>query len=68
MGEVKPYQDRVIAERTELTEKVERLEEFTLRTEFYKMPPRERDLLVAQSYIMKAYIVVLTLRIAEFYE
>ena len=63
-----PYQQRVIAERDELSGKLAKLTEFINSDRFTEIVPdeRERDRLILQKSIMTAYLDVLNYRIDAF--
>ena len=63
-----PYQQRVIAERDELSGKLAKLTEFINSDCFTEIVPdeRERDRLILQKSIMTAYLDLLNYRIDAF--
>lgn len=60
------YQERVLTEQTELTEKLVKLRQFIATEEFASVPTDERNLLLGQSSHMAAYSDILAQRIAKF--
>ena len=60
------WQDRVIAEKVDLDEKVGKLIEFIDSAAFAETSPYEQNLLVRQKEIMQDYSRVLDQRIATF--
>jgi hypothetical protein len=66
-GEVmQPHQQRVVDEKTELDEKLTKLNAFFSNSVFEKLPEAERLRLAKQANIMKDYSDVLSERIAAF--
>lgn len=63
---MKPYQERVIAEKKELDEKRERLTAFTFTKAFESLDDDEKERLNRQHAIMERYSDVLGERIAAF--
>jgi hypothetical protein len=64
---MKPHQERVVQERTDLAEKLEKLDAFLGDTaKFRALDFSDGCLLVEQSEIMRAYVEVLDARIARF--
>jgi len=63
---MKPYQERVVKERAELDEKLEKLNAFGTSDFFSSLPLDEQQRLIRQSKIMDQYSVVLGERIAAF--
>ena len=63
---MKPHQERVIAEKADLDEKLAKLNEFGKSEMFQTLPPEEQERLERQSRIMDQYSVVLSERIAAF--
>lgn len=59
-----PYQERVVAERRQLNEKIARLEAFIDGTVYPKLSETEQDLLKQQLAVMRQYRYVLALRMA----
>lgn len=63
---MQPHQQRVIDEKVELGEKLEKLLSF-IQTDFYKnLPEAERELLFYQSEVMEDYFKTLEQRIELF--
>jgi hypothetical protein len=60
------YQQRVIHERSELEDKLTKLDEFRKSTSFLAINRDQQILLNRQSVIMHGYVEVLTERIAAF--
>jgi hypothetical protein len=60
------YQERVIAERSELVEKVEKLKLFLADKLFDTLAPAEQWRLTRQLVYMQSYLAVLEERIATF--
>ena len=63
---MKPYQQRVVNERTELEEKLTKLNVFIADGVFEGLPEEERLRLARQAVAMKDYLDVLNERIAAF--
>ena len=62
-----PYQQRVVEEKSELDEKLEKLRDFIFHNSVFRtLPPRERQLLVRQQTAMATYSRVLRERIETF--
>lgn len=61
-----PHQERVVKEKAELDEKLEKLNEFGRGELFATLPSAEQERLIRQSKIMDQYSVVLGERIAAF--
>jgi len=61
-----PHQERVVAEKAELDEKLEKLNAFGKGEIFPTLPAEEQERLIRQSKIMDQYSVVLGERIAAF--
>lgn len=62
-----PYQQRVVEEKRELDEKLEKLRDFIFHNAVFRtLPPRERQLLVRQQTAMATYSRVLRERIETF--
>ena len=67
MTDLKPHEQRVVAERDELKSKTKALTTFIdLNATFSSLPKREQELLQQQEVIMRNYITVLDHRIALF--
>ena len=66
--QLQPYQQRVIAERDELADKLAKLTKFINSERFTEIVPdeREREKLILQASIMKDYLNVLNYRIDAF--
>jgi hypothetical protein len=62
-----PYQQRVLAERTVLSTNLNKLVNYTRKTNFLVVPQSERELLLSQSRAMTAYRNKLDKRIDLFY-
>lgn len=63
-----PYQQRVINERTELNEKLKKLNDFLKCSYFSELSSTIQSLLLVQSSVMSAYSQILTARIDLFEE
>ena len=66
---LKPHQERVVAEKKELDEKLVKLHAFCFGSDtkiFGTLPPEERDRLESQYTVMKQYSDILGQRIAAF--
>ena len=63
---MKPHQERVITEKSELSEKVDKLETFVGGSIFASLPGPEQARLSRQFLIMRLYEQVLNERIAAF--
>jgi tetrahydromethanopterin S-methyltransferase subunit B len=61
-----PYQDRVIFEKEELDERLQKLEEFVQSPLFSTLDPAEQERLMHQSHLMEGYLNVLIERIENF--
>lgn len=61
-----PHQERVIAERDELSEKLDKLRTFLTSMIFTSLPRDEQRRLTRQTLIMSDYLDVLDERIAAF--
>lgn len=61
-----PYQMRVIDEKADLDDKLEKLSAFMSSTPYYNLAVQERDRLNAQAVHMSRYSKVLGERIAAF--
>lgn len=68
MSTLLPYQQRVVDEKNELDEKIEKLGRFigTEGTPFINLPESERERLAAQYEVMKEYSDILEARIEDF--
>ena len=64
--ELQPHQQRVVAERTELDDKLGKLQAFITGAKFDSVPDAEQGRLVLQHHIMTALALVLEQRIAAF--
>ena len=63
---MQPHQQRVVDEKNELGERLEKLLDF-IGTDFYKrLPEKDKELLFFQSQIMEDYFEVLEQRIELF--
>ena len=60
------YQERVVDEKSELSEKLEKLEAFIGGTIYNSLPPSEQTILSRQLLIMQLYEQVLSERIGSF--
>lgn len=65
---LQPYQERVIAERDELQERIGRLSEFLDTEIFQDLPPGSQNLMMDQFSVMLRYRGILNQRIALFEE
>jgi hypothetical protein len=63
---MKPHQQRVVTEKQDLDEKLEKLNAFGRGDVFPTLPAEEQERLIRQSKIMDQYSVVLGERIAAF--
>ncbi len=63
---MEPYQMRVIAEKDELDDKIEKLIHFIRSDEFLKLDESEQTLLRRQEVLMELYSETLAGRIANF--
>lgn len=66
MSELKPWQQRVMAERDELSGKVDRLMAFMQSDAIKRIHREDMLLLMEQNYVMRKYLHVLNQRIARF--
>ena len=64
--EYQPYQQRVIEEHRELTERINRLSEFFQTKTFHDLDEAERVRMKAQREFMDGYAFMLQLRISAF--
>lgn len=64
--ELLPHQNRVITERIQLAEKVNKLEAFLIGEAGKKLPPGKKTLLSDQLEYMSMYLRVLDVRVAEY--
>ena len=58
------FKERLIDEKTQLNEKIEKLEAFTLSDNFQKIEAVQMSLLNAQLFAMKTYSQILVERLA----
>ncbi len=63
---MQPHQERVVAEKAELSDKLEKLETFEGGAVYASLPPAEQSRLTRQLLIMKLYEQVLAERISAF--
>ena len=63
---MRPYQQRVINEKSELDERLEKLQAFTLTQVFKDLKQSDREDLIEQSIVMKMLSDILARRIAAF--
>jgi hypothetical protein len=63
---MQPHQQRVVDEKAELSEKLDKLEAFEGGAIYSGLPPAEQSRLTRQLFIMKLYEQVLAERISEF--
>lgn len=64
---LQPHEERVVQERNELNEKLEKLSHFMDKTAVYiDLPKRDKELLIAQENIMVQYQQILNERIGRF--
>ncbi|MDA4845982.1 crAss001_48 related protein [Hoeflea poritis] len=61
-----PHEERVIAERNELAERLRKLKEFSLTPTFEELPDADAILLNHQRKVMTLYLETLNCRIARF--
>lgn len=64
--ELKPHEERILAERGELSDRLGKLNAFIDGAGFVALAETDRDLLVRQRSYMTAYLGVLSLRVARF--
>ena len=64
--ELQPHQKRVVAERTELEDRLGKLQAFITGEKFASVPDDEQGRLVLQHHIMTALALVLEQRIYAF--
>lgn len=60
------YQKRVVQEKTDLDERIEKLTDFISTQTYFDLKTRERNIMVLQLYYMRLYSSVLGERIAGF--
>jgi hypothetical protein len=63
---MQPHQERVVAEKAELSDKLDKLETFEGGAVYASLPPAEQSRLTRQLLIMKLYEQVLAERISAF--
>lgn len=63
---MQPHQERVIAEKAELDEKIGKLQTFGAGPVFHSLPVEEQERLHAQFSVMQDYSSILGERIAAF--
>lgn len=63
-----PYQQRVVDEKAELSDKTDKLEAFICDFTYNGLPPAEQSRLTRQHLIMQLYEQVLSERISSFTE
>lgn len=63
---MQPHQERVVAEKAELSDKLDKLETFEGGAIFTGLPPAEQSRLTRQLLIMRLYEQVLSERISAF--
>ena len=63
---MQPHQERVVTERSELAEKLDKLNSFTRSKIFDALDTREQNRLIRQAVVMGQYVEVLDERIAAF--
>ena len=61
-----PWQRRVVAEHAELSKKINALDAFKMTKNITLIPYNEGERLYRQAYAMRAYLDILTERIAAF--
>jgi hypothetical protein len=66
VSQLLPHQQRVVAEKAELDEKLSKLKAFFETELYHNLDAAEHDLLACQSDIMEEYSAVLGARIAAF--
>lgn len=64
--QLQPHQQRVVDERTELEDKLSKLQAFITSEKFSSIPDAEQGRLVLQHHIMNCYALVLEQRIEAF--
>lgn len=62
MSELQPHQQRVVDEKNELAERLQKLQVFVGSKKFNEVAEPERSLLLEQMHHMTAYYVTLTKR------
>lgn len=67
MSELKPHQQRVVAEKAELDERLQKLAVFMGRDDFDALPDEDRYLLHVQSSVMLSLSMLLGKRIERFH-
>ena len=60
------YQDRVVVEKDELDERIEKLTNFIQSVKFQSIPEEEQELLTRQLEVMREYSSILEERIEGF--
>jgi hypothetical protein len=63
---MQPHQERVVADKAELSDKLDKLETFEGGAIYNSLPPAEQSRLTRQLLIMKLYEQVLAERISAF--
>lgn len=63
---LQPHEERVLVERGELADRLDRLTTFIGGEAWHKLPETDRDLLIEQCNHMTAYLGVLQRRVARF--
>lgn len=63
---MEPYQQRVVEEKIELDDRLERLAAFLLTPTFAGLPTDERISMIRQQGVMREYSRILTERISRF--
>jgi hypothetical protein len=64
---LEPHQSRVVSEKEDLDDKLEKLEAFIENSHvFPQLPIEEKDLLISQAEAMKEYSSILATRIERF--
>lgn len=63
----KPHEQRVIQERNDLNEKIQKLDDFIERNDLFKeLPSRDQELMTSQYNVMLQYVRILNERIGRF--
>ncbi len=63
---MQPHQQRVVDERADISDRLDKLEEFHNGAIYARLPPAEQSRLTRQLYIMRLYEQVLSERISSF--
>ena len=64
---MKPHEQRVVDEKAELSERLEKLNDFISSSPIFEgLPEKDQSLLVSQKFAMSEYEAILTERISRF--